>query len=85
MHPAEGAHKIAYSRPHPFGGIDMDLPDAIAIIIPCPFVLSMLDGDTLALNSIVALPLIGIRNRLRLGESSHVPLQGLAISVFDDA
>ena len=85
MHPTEGAQKIACSCPHSLGGINVHLSDTIAIIIPCPFVLTMVDGDTLALNRVVTFPFIRIRNRLGVGEACHVPLQGFAIGVLDDA
>ena len=63
----------------------MDLANAIAIIIARPLVYAMVDSDALALNLVVAVPLIRIGYRVRLGEAFDVSLQSFAIGAFDDA
>ena len=85
MHSAEGAQKITCPGPHSFGSIHMDFPEAITIIIPCPFVFPMLNRDVLAFNPVVTLPFIGVHHGVRWGEASDMLLQGFAIRVFDDA
>ena len=85
MDPSKRSQKIARSRPHPLRRVDMDLSNAIAIIIACPFVVTMMDRDPLASNPIVAIPFIGIGHRVRLSEPGDVPFQGLAVGVFDHA
>ena len=85
MHAAKRAQKIPGPSPHPFCRVDVNLTAAIAIIIACPFALTMLDGNMLTLNSVVALPFISVRNRFGWGEASDMLLQSFAIGVFDDA
>jgi len=38
----------------------VNLPNAIAIIVARPFVLTMIHGDPLAINLIISIPLISI-------------------------
>lgn len=82
---AERSQKITGTGPQAFSGIDMDLTDAIAILITCPFMFSMMDGDMLAWNLVVARPFVGIGNRVGLRETDQVLFQRFAIRVFDDA
>ncbi len=70
VHAAKGAQKISVPRPQPFGAVDMHFTDTVAIIIPRPFVLAMIDGHVQALNLIVARPLIGIRHPIRPREAA---------------
>ena len=74
VHAAKGAQKIACASPEAFCGIDVNLTNAIAIIIACPFVFTMIDRNPLALNLIVAIPFIGIRHSMGSGKLSHVSL-----------
>ena len=83
VHAAKGSQEVARPGPHSLRRVDVDLTNAIAIVIACPFVFTMINGDTVALNLLVASPLIGIRHRVRLSEPSHMLLQGLAIGVFN--
>ena len=59
----------------------MDFSDTIAIILPRPCVFPMLDSDALALNRVVALPFIGVRHGIGLGEARPVAFQSCAIMV----
>ena len=62
MHAAKGTQKITGARPHAFRRVNVHLAHAVAIVIACPFVLTMIDGNPLALNAMVALSFIGIRD-----------------------
>jgi len=75
MHPFEGTEKIADIRPESFGGVTVDLADAIAIIIPRPFFLTVIDGGMSADDMIVTLILIGIQGAPGLGETMDVSTQ----------
>ena len=39
----EGTQEATYCRPHPLGCVDVHFADAVAVIIPCPFPLTMTD------------------------------------------
>ncbi len=65
---AERSQKVAGTGPHAFGRVGMDLTNTIAIIIACPFMFAMIDGDMRAGNLIVAGPFIRIGKRGRLWE-----------------
>ena len=65
VHAAEGAKKIAESRPQPFVGVDVNLTDSVSIVIACPDTLArrMANGDMLALRlgqMLVGAPFVGI-------------------------
>ena len=64
VNPAERPQKVARAGPHALCGIGMDLTNAVAIVISCPFVFSMIDRDMLAWNLIVPCPFIGIDRRV---------------------
>jgi len=85
MDAAKGPQKITRSCPHPFRCVDVNLTNAVPIIIACPFAFTVIDTDPLALNPIVARPFIGIGHSLPERELSQVSLQGLAIGVLNDA
>jgi hypothetical protein len=46
--------KDTHVRPHPFAGVDVHFADAVAIIIPRPFIFSMIDSGMRPNNVIVA-------------------------------
>jgi hypothetical protein len=50
--------KIARGRPQTLAGAGMPLTDPIALIIACPFLLARTHGVVIALDSVVALPLV---------------------------
>src|SRR5258708_23759129 len=79
------AHEVADQRPHAFNGIDMDLTQAITIIIPRPFFESMRHGAMRTVHLVVTLPFIGIDVAAILREVFHMSAQGLTVSVFDHA
>jgi hypothetical protein len=84
VNPAKRPQKVARAGPHALCGIGMDLTNAVAIVIACPFVFSMIDRDMLAWNLIVPCPFIGIDSRVGLRETNQVLLQSLTIRVLDD-
>lgn len=79
----KGTQEIAQSGPHPFGGVGMNLSNAVAIIVTRPFMDAMIDGDMLARNVVVSTPLVGVDPRGRGSEVGNVALQRFAIGVFD--
>ncbi len=48
------SQKDTHIRPHPFAGVDVNFADAVAIIIPRPFIISMMDSGMRPNNVIVA-------------------------------
>ena len=42
--PFEPPHKVAGLRPETFGRVYVDLPDTVAIVVPCPFTCTVADG-----------------------------------------
>jgi len=53
----------------------MDFPDAIPIIVPCPFFLTMIDRGVGTDDMVVALRLIGVDDTLGLSETMDMRLQ----------
>jgi hypothetical protein len=80
--PAKRTQKIAGGRPQSFDGIGMDFPDAIAIIIPCPFLLPVTHRVMSPFKAGISLPLIGVTDGVSLGVAVHVLLQRRAIGMF---
>ena len=74
MYAAKGAQKITCASPQSFSRVDVNLTNAITIIITCPFVVTMIDRDPFARNPTVACPFISIHHRLGSGELGHVSL-----------
>jgi len=74
---AKRAQKVAGRRPQSFDGVDMDLAHSIAIVIPRPLFLAVTNRAVGALDSIVALPFIGVTGGFLLGVSMDVLLQRL--------
>jgi hypothetical protein len=79
------AQEITCARPQAFNSVGMDLPDAIAIIIPCPFLLAVTYRVVIPLDAVVALPLICITGGVFLGVAVHVFLQRLSIGMLAHA
>ncbi len=40
----ERAQKSPHIRPHAFEGVDVNFPNTIAVIIPCPFMFTVIHG-----------------------------------------
>ena len=66
MHSAIGSQKITQPRPTAFIGIDVDFTNAIAVIIARPFIFSMTNRMSNALETIVTVVLVGVERRLFL-------------------
>jgi len=60
VHAAKGTQKIPNPSPQAFRRVDVNLTNAIAIIVARPFVLAMIHRDPLAVNLIIAIPFIRI-------------------------
>lgn len=50
----ERSQKDTHVRPHSFAGVDVNFADAVAIIIPRPFIFRMMDSGMRPNNVIVA-------------------------------
>ncbi len=70
----EGTQKVAHISPKTLDGIDMDFPDAIAIIVTSPLIVTVADSRTRAQDVIVALIFIGIEMRAPLREAVDMVL-----------
>jgi hypothetical protein len=85
MDPAEGAQKITGRRPQTFDSIGMDFSHAITIVISRPFVLAVTDRAVCPLDSIVALPFIGVTLGSLPRKPMHVLSQSLAVRMLTDS
>jgi hypothetical protein len=85
MDPAEGPQKITGRRPQTFDTIGMDFSHAIPIIISRPFVLAVTDRAMCPLNSIVALPFIGVTLGCLPRKPMHMLSQSLAVRLLTDS
>ena len=61
------AQEITCARPQAFNSVGMDLPDAIAILIPGPFLLAVTHRVVIPLDAVVALPFISVTSSVSLG------------------
>jgi len=82
MNTTERTQEITQPRPATFIGIDVDLPNAISIVIPSPFVLTVTNRMSHPLEFVVAIILIGIQSGFRSGELLHERTQGRPLGVF---
>ncbi|SRR5258706_10301368 len=62
----------------------MDFTDAIAIIVACPFFLSVTNCIVGTVNVVVALPFVSINEAIFLRKVFHMLAQGLPVGVFHD-
>ena len=70
----KGAQEITGHRPQALDGIDVDLADTIAVIIPRPFFLAVTNGVVHAFDFVVTLPFICITSGAFLGVAVDVCL-----------
>jgi hypothetical protein len=82
MDPAKRTQKVARGCPQPFTGVGLHLADPIAIVIACPFFLTMAHGGVATTNAIVTLPFIRVTGGVFLSVSVHVSLQCLPIGMM---
>ena len=82
---AKGAQKIAGGRPQACDGVGMDLPDAIALLVTCPFFLAVTHRVVSTLDPVGALPLICVTSGVLCRIPMHVLLQRLAIRMVTHA
>jgi len=78
---SERAQKVAGCRPQSFDGVDMHLSHSISIVISRPLFLAMTHRAVGAIDSVVALPLIGVTNSLLFCVPMDVLLQRFAIGM----
>lgn len=84
MNAAKRTEEVTHGRPHAFSGVGMNFADAIAIIIPGPFLIGVTDGGVGPDNMVVSLPFIGVDLGSGQGEGVDVVFQSFAIRVMDD-
>src|SRR5260221_9119319 len=85
MNASKQTHEVAHQSPHAFQRVNMDFTDAIAIIIACPFFVSMTNGAVGAVNVVIALPFISVDTAILFGEPRYLVAQGLTVAVLDHA
>ena len=68
MNAAKGTQEITNGRPNAFNGIGVNFSNPIGISVCCPLPLTVAHRGMTAVESQVALPLIGINGSLLLGE-----------------
>jgi hypothetical protein len=82
VNPAKRTQKIARRCPEPFDRVGMDLADAIAIVIPRPFFLTVTHSVVDTIDLVVALPFIGVTGGVLRGIAVHMLLQRLPIGML---
>ena len=80
--PAKGAQKVSDRSPQAFNRVGVDLPDAIAIVIPRPLSARMTNDDMRPIHLVVPCPLIAVTRRLVAGVLLPVALQRLPVRAF---
>ena len=63
----------------------MYFADAITIVVACPFLIAMTHSHMRAVEMLIALPLIRVHHRLRLGETMHMRFKRLSVGVMHQA
>ena len=84
MNALERTQEVADVGPHAFNGVDVNLTDPIAIIIPGPFRCAVTNGCSRANNVVVAPLLIGVDLSINQGEGVDVRFEGFGICMLDD-
>ena len=69
VHTAKEAQKITQSRPHAFIAAGMTFIPAVAIGIARSFLRAVTDRDPLKRQRVVAIILVGVNQRIRLGDT----------------
>ena len=85
MNTTERAQEVAHGSPHTLDGVDMHFPDAITVVIACPFTRAVTDGSPRANDMIVATPFIGIDLRPGCRKLMDMSAQGFLVSMVYDA
>ncbi len=84
-HTTKGTEKITKACPQALNSIGMNFANAIAIVVACPFVLTVTDHRTRAADSVVAIILIGVYVCAFACEAFHMGTQGHLFGVRRDA
>jgi len=82
MNSTERAQEITQTGPAAFIGIDVDLPNAISIVIPSPFVLTVTNRVPHPLELVIAIILIGVDRSLSSGKLFNERTQGRPLRIF---
>ena len=84
MNTPKRSEEIANGRPDTFNGISMNLSNPIGIGICCPLPLTVAHRGMTAVESQVALPLIGINSGTLLGELMDMRRKCLLVGLWHD-
>ena len=82
---AKRTKEITSGRPHAFHRVGVDFADTVAIIIACPFVLTMTNRGMWPDDVVVTVPFIGTDVRAGLRELVNMVMQGCLIGMVNDA
>ena len=84
MNAAKGTQEITNGRPNAFNGIGVNFSNPIGISVCCPLALTVAHRVMTAVESQVALPLIGINGSLLLGELMDMFRKCLLVGLWHD-
>ena len=82
MNTSKGTEEIANGRPNPFNGIGVNFSNSIGIGIYCPLALTVAHRGMTAVESQVALPLIGINGGIGLRELMDMCTKCLLVGLW---
>ena len=83
MNATKGTQKIAHRCPHPFDSVDMNLTEAISVVIARPLVRAVIDLGVWADDMVVALPFVSVHLGMGLSVLMDMVLQSLFVGVMD--
>ena len=84
MNTPKGTQEIANGHPDAFNGIGVNLSNPIGIGVCCPLPLTVAHRGMTAVESQVALPLIGINGGILLGELMDMCRKCLLVGLWHD-
>ena len=82
VNPTKRTQEITQAGPAAFVGVDMNLPNAIAIVITRPFIFTVTDRVADPLEFVVTIVLIGVDCGLSSGELFNERTQGRSFGIF---
>jgi hypothetical protein len=82
MNATKRTQEIAHRCPHPFEGVDMNLTDAISVVIARPLVRAVIDLGVGADDMVVALPFVSVHLGMELGVRMDMVMQSLFVGVM---
>ena len=82
VNPPKRTQEVTHGGPQTLDGVDVDLADAIAIIVPCPFLSAMTDRTVRTPDARIALPLVRIATGRPLGVAVDMGAEGGPIGML---